>query len=70
MYYLIKIEKEIPTVISNPERIKNARTLLKIYFKIANENIKVDKYKIKQRGDRSFKYTRCNFYSLEKILNI
>lgn len=49
MCYLTKIEKEIPTVISNPERIKNAIAILKIYFKIASENIKVHKYKIKRR---------------------
>lgn len=52
MYYLIKIEKKKNlTVISNPERIKNAITILKIHFKKASKSIKVDKYKIKQRRE-------------------
>lgn len=67
MCYLTKIEKEIPTVISNPERIKNAIAILKIYFKIASENIKVHNINIKSSRERSFKCTRCNFFSRENF---
>lgn len=68
IYYLTKIEKKNLTVISNPERIKNAITILKIHFKKANKNIKVDKYKIKQRGEvKNMRYSGSwgNFYSFD-----